>query len=112
MAANAIIPCDAGCGNTTLQGTLHSILSFPFFLGSIAVMYLLIGPFANDQRWRPLRRAVLVIAVYASVTMLALFAWRAAGIASWGMVQRLNVIGLLAFYALVANQLRSLSARG
>ena len=113
MFANGIIPCDAACGNTTLQGTLHSVLSFPFFLGTIAAMFLLIGPFGNDARWRPIRRTVIAIAVYALVTTLMLFAWRAAGIASWGLVQRLIVIGIVAFYAISTNQLRlALAKRG
>ena len=111
MFANGIIPCDPGCSNTTFLGALHSVLSFPFFLGTIAAMLLLIGPFGADPRWRTMRRITIALAVYATITMLMLFAWRASGIASWGLVQRLNVLGLVTWYLLTADHLRSVLAQ-
>jgi hypothetical protein len=108
MFVNSIIPCDPGCGNTTALGTLHSVLSFPFFLGTIAAMLLLLVPFRNDPSWRPIYRISLVLCVYAVVTTVALFAVRASGLPFFGLAQRLIVIGLVGWYLITVRQLRKI----
>jgi hypothetical protein len=106
MAVNAIIPCDASCANTTLQGTLHSVISFPFFLGTIAAMLLLLVPFRNDPNWRAVYRISAALGIYAVVMTIALFAVRASGLPLFGLAQRLIVIGLVGWYLVTVGQLR------
>lgn len=110
MFLNGIIPCDPGCGNTTPLGILHSVLSFPFFIGSLIAILLLLAPFESDQRWRPVHRAAVVIAAFTVVAFVVFFAQRAAQVPLTGVTQRLVVTSLLVWFLFVVNHLRTVAA--
>jgi hypothetical protein len=108
MFANGIIPCDPAAPT---RPSAERCTPCCRSRSSSGRSLLLIGPFGADPRWRTIRRITIALAVYATITMLILFAWHASGIASWGLVQRLNLLGLVTWYLLTANHLRSVLAQ-
>jgi len=58
-------------------------------------MLLLIGPFGADAREACDTPGDIALAVYAIITMLMLFAWRASDNRVLGSRKRLNVLGLV-----------------
>jgi len=109
MFLNGIIPCDPGCGNTTPLGIVHSVLSFPFFFGSLVAILLLLAPFEGDPRWRPVHRAASVIAACTVVAFVVFFAQRAAQLPLTGVTQRLVTMSLLVWFLFVVNHLRTIA---
>ncbi len=107
---NAIVPCEPGCGNTTVLGVIHNVVSFPFFLGTLIAMLLLIEPFQRDIRWRAISRTTAAITVASVVGMLALFIVRGTQLPLTGIVQRLDVIGIVAWFLITVNHMRGISS--
>jgi hypothetical protein len=105
----ATFPIDVDGAPTTVAGTIHATNGrIAFFSATLATIFIS-RRFSQDERWRPLHR----LAVTLSLIMLAEFAVFIAFIVSGsgypGLGQRIFLATFVAWFALTAAHLRSIS---
>ena len=104
-----IFPMDADGAPQTISGTIHDAAGPPTFLSLSAGMILVTLAFQRDEKWRPLYRAALILALVFLGAFIATFLSFIKGSEFLGLTQRIALATAVTWMLLIAARLRSLA---
>jgi hypothetical protein len=101
-----IFPIDPGGMPVTLAGTIHQTAGPPTFLCVTMGVALISWRLGRDEQWRPLRSALLTLALVVAVGFAATAYTFFTGVEIAGLMQRIVLAAVVTWIVLVATRLR------